>query len=104
MNKYLLLRDNKQTGPYTLDDLIEKGLKKYDLVWLDGRSAAWRYPSEFDELKPYSPEVEEQPYDRFYKKPAETVQTAPVEEKKAEQPVATKTTEVVTPAKHIYVT
>src|SRR5215471_885459 len=67
--KYLLLRDNKQTGPYSLEELIAKGLKPYDLVWLEGKSAAWRYPSEMPELKPYAPAVEEQPYDRFYKKP-----------------------------------
>src|SRR5215467_7978888 len=67
--KYLLLRDNKQTGPYSTEELIAKGLKPYDLVWLEGKSAAWRYPSEIQELKPYAPAVEEQPYDRFYKKP-----------------------------------
>src|SRR5687768_11107286 len=70
MNRYLLLRDNKQSGPYTVPELIEKGIKAYDLVWLDGKSAAWRYPSEIEELKPYAPIVEEQPFDRFYKKPA----------------------------------
>ena len=68
MNKYLLLRSNKQTGPYTAADLQQMGLKPYDLVWVDGKSAAWRYPGEIDELKPFAPAVEEQPYDRFYKK------------------------------------
>jgi hypothetical protein len=67
---YLLLRDNKQSGPYTLEDLKTKGLKAYDLVWVEGRSAAWRYPSEIDELSAFAPAVEEQPFDRFYKKPA----------------------------------
>ncbi len=71
MNKYLLLRDNKQSGPYSVEELITKGLKAYDLVWLEGKSAAWRYPSEIEELKPFAPAVEEQPYDRFYKKPAQ---------------------------------
>ncbi|HTE27208.1 hypothetical protein [Flavitalea sp.] len=70
MNRYLLLRDNKQSGPYSVPELIEKGIKAYDLVWLDGKSAAWRYPSEIEELKAYAPIVEEQPFDRFYKKPA----------------------------------
>lgn len=69
MNKYLLLRDNKQSGPYTLAEIIAIGIKPYDLVWLEGKSAAWRYPSEISELKPHSPAVEEQPFDRFYKKP-----------------------------------
>jgi hypothetical protein len=74
MNQYLLLRDNKQTGPYTAEQLAAKGIKPYDLVWQEGRSAAWRYPSEIAELKPFSPVVEEQPYDRFYKKPGDQVQ------------------------------
>ena len=69
MNKYLLLRDNKQSGPYTVPEIIEKGIKAYDLVWLDGKSVAWRYPSEIEELKAYAPAVEEQPFDRFYKRP-----------------------------------
>src|ERR1700742_2892217 len=77
---YLLLRDNKQSGPYSLDDLKTKGLKAYDLVWVEGKSAAWRYPSEVQELKSFAPAVEEQPFDRFYKKPsAETKATVTVQ-------------------------
>jgi len=76
MTKYLLLRDNKQSGPYTCDELRTKGLKAYDLVWLEGRSAAWRYPSEVEELRAFAPVVEEQPFDRFYKKPSQTPATA----------------------------
>lgn len=55
MSQYLLLRDNKQSGPYSVDELVKLGLKPYDLVWLDGKSAAWRYPSEIDELKQFAP-------------------------------------------------
>ena len=69
MATYLLLRNNKETGPYTLNELVEFGMKPYDLVWVNGRSAAWRYPSEVNELKNFAPVLEEQPYDRFYKKP-----------------------------------
>src|SRR6266568_1907353 len=72
MPSYRLLRSNKESGPYSLSDLVKLGLKPYDLVWVDGRSAAWRYPSEVSELKEYAPAVEEQPYDRFFKKPSET--------------------------------
>ncbi len=68
MASYLLLRDNKESGPFTMDDLLNFGLKPYDLVWVQGKSAAWRYPSEVEELKPFAPAVEEQPFDRFYKK------------------------------------
>ena len=70
MKKYRLLRDNKETGPYAAEELIQSGLKKYDLIWVDGKSAAWRYPCEIDVFKPYVPPVEEQPFDRFYKKPS----------------------------------
>ena len=69
MATYLLLRDNKQFGPLTLDELKQKGFKAYDLVWVEGKSAAWRYPSEIEELKAFAPVVEEQPFDRFYKRP-----------------------------------
>src|ERR1700684_1413152 len=70
MVTYLLLRHNKQFGPLTLDELTLKGFKAYDLVWVEGKSAAWRYPSEIPELKSFAPVVEEQPFDRFYKRPA----------------------------------
>jgi hypothetical protein len=115
MSQYLLLRDNKQSGPYSLDELITKGLKPYDLVWLNGKSAAWRYPSEIAELKPYAPAVEEQPYDRFYKKPVTQQQELPVTSVKKEIVTAMADTVPPTvetppatvkniPAKKIYVT
>jgi len=75
MPLYRLLRNNKESGPYSLNDIVKLGLKPYDLVWVDGRSAAWRYPSEISELKEYAPTVEEQPFDRFFKKPASESQS-----------------------------
>ena len=71
MSKYLLLRNNKQAGPYTLEEIKEMALKAYDLVWVEGKSAAWRYPGEIEELKSFAPLVEEQPFDRFFKKPSD---------------------------------
>ena len=53
---YLLLRNNRQTGPWSLDEMIASGLKPFDLIWVEGRSAGWRYPSEIDSLKPYLPQ------------------------------------------------
>ncbi|HEY1872690.1 MAG TPA: hypothetical protein VGG71_16630 [Chitinophagaceae bacterium] len=76
MPLYRLLRSNKESGPYALDELLALGLKPYDLVWVEGRSAAWRYPSEVSELKEFAPAVEEQPFDRFFKKPSEKETTA----------------------------
>src|ERR1044072_5995288 len=99
MNKYLLLRDNKQTGPYTAQELAEKGIKPYDLVWLEGRSAAWRYPGEIEELKAFAPVVEEQPYDRFYKKQENGQSTETTNTVQETQPIAKVET-----SKHIHVT
>ncbi|MGZ5287263.1 MAG: GYF domain-containing protein, partial [Flavisolibacter sp.] len=48
---FLLLRNNEQTGPYTLEQLLQLNLKPFDLVWEEGRSAAWRYPGEIDSLQ-----------------------------------------------------
>jgi len=75
MSTYLLLRSNKQTGPFTLDEVRAMGLKAYDLIWVEGKSAAWRYPGEIEELKAYAPLVEEQPFDRFFKKPVHEEQS-----------------------------
>jgi len=72
---YLLLRNNKQTGPHSLEELKNMGLKAYDLIWLEGKSAAWRYPCELEDLKPFAPVVEEQPFDRFYKRPVQVAAT-----------------------------
>src|ERR1700755_2423623 len=91
MDMYLLLRNNKQSGPYSLDDLKSMGLKAYDLVWSEGKSAAWRYPSEIAELSEFAPAVEEQPFDRFYKKPAAASSTA-VQSKATIEPVSIPTT------------
>jgi len=110
MNTYLLLRNNKESGPFSLDDLIKMGIKPYDLVWVNGKSAAWRYPSEVEELKMYAPVTEEQPYDRFYKRPnadqtvADIPQNEPVkigtqpQEKINNQPSITVTNETRVPA------
>ena len=48
---YLLLRNNQQRGPFTFDELVKQGLKPTDLVWEEGRSHAWCYPSELPEFK-----------------------------------------------------
>jgi len=112
---YLLLRNNKQSGPYSLDDLKSMGLKAYDLVWSEGKSAAWRYPSEIEELSTFAPPVEEQPFDRFYKKPvaaqpvaqpapAPVTLIAPVAEAPAPTIVSTSEPSTVPGKRIIYVT
>jgi hypothetical protein len=98
MNTYLLLRSNKQSGPYSLQQLVSLGLKPYDLVWLEGKSAAWRYPSEVEGLKDYAPATEQQPYDRFYKKPEEKPQ-----ENKINKPAQPQQETYSLPKEEIYV-
>ncbi|HEY0040295.1 MAG TPA: hypothetical protein VGB71_06505 [Flavisolibacter sp.] len=52
---YLLLRNNQQTGPYNLEELLQFDLKPYDLIWIEGRSAGWYYPQEIPALQPHLP-------------------------------------------------
>lgn len=78
MQQYRLLRNNKESGPYTWKELAHLPLKPYDLVWVDGKSAAWRYPSELPEFKEVAPKVEEDFYEAFHRKPAEKKEVAPI--------------------------
>ncbi len=103
MNKYLLLRDNKQSGPFTVPEIIAFGIKPYDLVWLEGKSAAWRYPSEVEELKSHAPTVEEQPFDRFYKTREAIMSQSPYEPKPVEEPVVSNIEEPVVSTKKVYI-
>ena len=48
---YLLLRKNHQTGPYTIDELLQQQLLATDLIWVQGVSQAWAFPWEVLELK-----------------------------------------------------
>src|SRR4029078_7185776 len=58
---YLLLRNNQQTGPYTIGELLQQQLRPSDMIWVEGKSNAWTYLSEL-ELIPFAknPEVSEQ--------------------------------------------
>lgn len=48
---YLLLRNNNQLGPFTIEELLEQELLPSDLVWIEGKSLAWSYASELNLLK-----------------------------------------------------
>lgn len=50
---YLLLRNNHQAGPYTIDELLQQKLKPFDLIWVEGISKAWTYPAELPQLKDF---------------------------------------------------
>jgi hypothetical protein len=69
MSSYLLLRNNQESGPFSLEEIKNMTLKAYDLIWVVGKSAAWRYPGELPELKTFAPPVPEQEIDPYRKKP-----------------------------------
>ena len=52
---YLLLRNNIQSGPFTIGELLQQQLKPDDMIWIEGKSTAWTYLTEL-ELIPFSPE------------------------------------------------
>jgi hypothetical protein len=54
---YLLLRNNQQTGPFTIDELLQQQLQHSDMIWIEGRSSAWTYLSEL-ELTPFIKKTE----------------------------------------------
>ncbi len=39
----------------TLEELLKTGLKKTDLIWIEGKSAAWSFPAEIEHLKAHLP-------------------------------------------------
>lgn len=54
MKRFLLLRDNQERGPFSLQELKDMGLRPNDLIWIEGESLAWNYPSKIAELKSIS--------------------------------------------------
>jgi hypothetical protein len=70
MGKYTLLRNNKQSGPHSLEELKEMGMKVYDLIWIEGRCAAWLYAEEVPELAPFTPKIADIVEESFLEKRA----------------------------------
>lgn len=54
---YLHLRNNRQSGPFTIGELLQQQLQPSDMIWVEGKSTAWTYLSEL-ELVPFISEVE----------------------------------------------
>ncbi len=48
---YLLLRNNSQSGPFNIDELLQHDLRPTDLVWEEGKSIGWSHPYEIASLK-----------------------------------------------------
>ena len=51
MKKYLLLRNNRQSGPYTIEQVGSINLLPMDLIWIENESTVWKHPEEIKELK-----------------------------------------------------
>lgn len=45
---YLLLRNNQQSGPFTIGELLQQQLRSSDMIWIEGKSSAWIYLSELE--------------------------------------------------------
>jgi hypothetical protein len=54
---YLLLRNNQQSGPFTIGELLQQQLRPSDMIWIEGKSTAWTYLSEL-ELIPFIKKTE----------------------------------------------
>ncbi len=53
MKRYLLLRENQVSGPFTLEEMMSGNLKPMDLIWVEGESNSWKYATELKALSPY---------------------------------------------------
>lgn len=51
MKRYLLWRDNQESGPYTLEQLRAREIRTFDLLKPEGNHSFWAYPAQIEELK-----------------------------------------------------
>jgi len=52
MKRYHLLRSNRELGPFSLRELASMQLVPTDLLWVEGESTCWSYPTEIEEVRP----------------------------------------------------
>ncbi|MBL7748494.1 MAG: hypothetical protein JNM19_13740, partial [Chitinophagaceae bacterium] len=50
-NTYILLRNNSESTPLSLEDLERIGLLPTDLLWVECQSVCWQHPHEIPSLK-----------------------------------------------------
>lgn len=50
-NTYILLRNNSESTPLSLEDLKRIGLLPTDLLWVECQSVCWQKPQEIPELR-----------------------------------------------------
>jgi hypothetical protein len=102
MMTYILLRNNKENGPLSLDQIRNMGLRANDLVWVEGQSVCWLNPGEIKELKehvgreaatPVAKEPLKKPQEAVYQQPI--LQDEPIKEKIVEPVIIEKKEPVV---------
>lgn len=54
-NTYILLRNNSESTPLSIEDLKRIGLLPTDLLWVECQSVCWQHPQEIIELKQLVP-------------------------------------------------
>jgi hypothetical protein len=50
-DRYYLLRNNRESGPFPLGELLQQCLLPGDLVWVEGKSQNWTTPAEVPEIQ-----------------------------------------------------
>jgi hypothetical protein len=55
MKTYLLLRNNRRSGPHSLGEIMQMGLTCSDLIWEEGVSVCWKHPFELDAFRHVPP-------------------------------------------------
>jgi len=58
---YRLLRNNEESGPFTIGELLGQNLRPTDMLWIEGRSTAWCYLSEIELFPSAEPEISSGP-------------------------------------------
>jgi hypothetical protein len=116
MTTYILLRNNKESAPCSLDTIKNLGLRSDDLVWVEGQSVCWMNPDQIKELKEFvgmapveevipqrtavpKPKVEPPPKNVFVSLPVKPKQAAAIQEPEM---VETKYSKPLDEIKEIY--
>jgi len=105
MNSYILLRNNKESAPLTVDGLKQMDLKPTDLIWVECQSVCWQHPYEIAELKSLVGGVPEYAKARTVQPLEDFIENIPVviEESKVHETIKEKEPERIIEKKSVYV-
>ena len=88
MESYYLLRENRESGPYTAKDLKAKGLFSTDLLWIEGESTCWKNPAEIPALVSCIREPEPRPRKRVKTVVVSTATASTLSEHRDKKPLS----------------